>query len=83
MSFLWSNPTEHFPFRYRKKIGPGPKHETNKRADKWDCECEDYFCVCEGIARSNYGQVKKIWTNRKRKKKYNKMYRKWRKRQGR
>lgn len=93
MTFFWSgllpNPRDpgsdespHYPFQRRARLGPGPMGETNARAAKWDCTCEDpYVCVCDGISDETEGQRRVIRTDPKRKQEYNRMYRQWRKRQ--
>lgn len=92
MSFFWNallpNPVDpgedespHYPFKRRARLGPGPMKETNRRAQLWDCQCENYVCVCVGIAEETAGRRRVIRTDPKAKAKYNKMYRQWRKQQ--
>ena len=88
MTYFWNallpNPVDpgadispHYPFKHRAKLGPGPLDETNRRAQKWDCQCDNYKCTCVGISEETQGKTKTIYTDAKRKAAYNKMYRQW------
>lgn len=68
----------HYPFQNKGKLGPGPLGESFARQQDWDCECENYKCVCYGISDETAGLKKTIQTDPKRKAAYNKMYRQWR-----
>jgi hypothetical protein len=87
MTYFWQNPlfqpnpTEHYPFKRRAKIGPGPLQQTNAQVEDWDCACHKYKCVCDGISDETVGRRKVIQTDPDRKRAYNKMYREWRKQQ--
>lgn len=82
MTFFWNNPTEHYPFKRKKKLGPGPMGETNRQAEKWDCETErPYVYVCTGIADDNAGEQRVIRVDPDRKEEYNRLYRDWQKEQ--
>lgn len=74
---LQANPTEMWPFKRKAKLGPGPYKGTLRRRDEWDCQCDNYRCVCYGIAGDVEGKRKLVTTDRAAKKKYNKLYREW------
>jgi hypothetical protein len=70
--------TKHWPFKTKDPLGPGPRGGTNKKADKWDCKCSNYSCICT----NKEGQKKKVKISKSYKKAYNKEYKKWRREQG-
>jgi len=70
--------TKFWPFKTKSKLGPGPRGGENQKADKWDCKCAGYNCVC----KNNEGQTKKVKINKSYKRQYNKEYKKWRREQG-
>jgi hypothetical protein len=67
----------HYPFKRKGRLGPGPMKETNERAAKWDCECEEYVCGCVGISEETEGRTKTVRIDPAKKQAYNKMYREW------
>lgn len=76
------------PFSHRTSIGPGPKGQKNRRANRWRCRCEQVSkneskCVCDGI-RTPKGRVSKarktFAINLQKKRQYAKMWRAWKKR---
>jgi len=81
-------PTKHYPFRKKRKIGPGPKGQTLERADRWSCDCETVghiqTCECKGV-KTKTGRPSKarktVRNDLRKKKKYRKAYKAWKKRQ--
>lgn len=71
--------SKHNPFRWVKKgkpIGVGPRGRKNKKTGNWSCRCAvPYECMCKGPG----GKRKVVTIDRAYKAKYNKIYRKWRK----
>lgn len=74
---LQANPTEHWPFKTKERLGPGPLQGRLYETDDWDCRCEDYRCVCRGISPATRGKRKIVTTDPATKKKYNRLYREW------
>jgi len=72
-----ANPTKHWPFKRKAKLGPGPMKQRNARTDFWDCLCDEYVCTCKGEG----GQNKHFRIDPKVKARYNKIYRAWKKSQ--
>lgn len=80
------------PFKRRDVLGPGPRGQKNVRADDWACKCllsEDRkktVCTCEGISsrttkRDGTPMKKKVKINLAEKRKYQKVYREWKKKE--
>lgn len=74
---LLSERSKHWPFKRKKKLGPGPDVEfgTRKVSQKndWTCKCSNYVCACKGPE----GAKKKVTINKAYKSKYNKRYKAW------
>jgi hypothetical protein len=69
----------HYPFKRKKKLGPAVRGGTNKKAGKWDCDCENdgsqTVCQCDDLTGETDGRIVKIPLSYKRE--YNKDYRAW------
>jgi len=64
---------DHWPYKNKSTLGPGPLKGTNKQADFWDCKCANYRCTCKGPD----GQTKIVKIKKSYKKWYNRLYKKW------
>jgi hypothetical protein len=64
---------EHWPYKNKSTLGPGPLKGTNKQSDFWDCNCSNYRCTCKGPE----GQRKIVKIKKAYKKWYNKLYKAW------
>lgn len=81
----------HQPFKRTGAIGPGPKKRPKLQQEKnWECQkgkstTKHYVQVCTyvGDNRARRGKKVKVKTLKSRKKRYNKLYRKWAKRNAR
>jgi hypothetical protein len=72
----------HQPFKRTRKIGPGPKrHPPVLQVKDWECKKgpKKYtqICVYVGPNKDRRGTKTVNRMNSKKKKKYNKLYRKW------
>lgn len=72
----------HQPFKRTRKIGPGPKrHPPVLQVKEWECrkgkKKYEQICVYVGPNKERRGTVTKNRMNPRKKKKYNKLYRKW------
>jgi len=71
---------KNYPFKYKSKLGPGPRGRTNTKTGYWDCagKCKTSgsgtTCKCKGKG----GEVRTIFTPAGYKKAYQKQYKKWR-----
>ena len=72
-----------WPFANDERNGPGPKGQTNVRADRWRCRCKQVhrdlsICRCEGIRRLKNGKLsrakKTVRINLQRKREYQKKH---------
>ena len=70
---------EHYPFKTKDTLGPGPKGFIHRKADDWDCDGDGkYHQVCVGVKGGKYeGWVKDIWIPPGYKAEYNKIYKQW------
>ena len=69
----FSNPTDHYPFKRKAKIGPGPMNQTLRKAEEWDCTGGSYEYICRGVGEENRGQRKKVKVDPEYKKEYNRI----------
>ena len=85
MAYFWQNPaatlqpnpTDHWPFKERTRLGPGPLKQTLWEADDWACQGKKYQYRCVGISDATEGKTKRVKIDPVRKRVYNKLYRKW------
>lgn len=70
---------DHYPFKRKKKLGPAVRGGTNKKAGKWDCDCENdgtqTICQCDDLTGETDGRIVKIPLSYK--VNYNRDYRAW------
>ncbi len=81
-----------WPFAREDHNGPGPRGQTNTRADRWRCKCRQLHrdlsvCKCDGIRKLKNGKVsrarKTVRINLRKKREYQKrVYRPYLKRTG-
>lgn len=69
--------SDHWPYKVKKRLGPGPRGGKNKRADDWECTCGSYKCTCKGISPETKGQKKTVLIGKEYKKTYNAEYKAW------
>jgi hypothetical protein len=69
---------EHWPYKNKSKLGPGPRGGENSQTDGWNCKCANYKCACKGPE----GKKRTIVIDKGYKKAYNKEYKAWRAKQG-
>jgi len=69
--------SQHYPFKTKAKLGPGPRGGTNRRANKWQCTCGNYVCTCKGVGGETKGQTKQVVIGQGYKRDYNKEYKSW------
>ena len=67
----------HYPFKRKAKLGPGPRKGTLKKANRWDCTCNNYVCSCKGAGDMS-GRTKRVDIDKGYKASYNAEYRAWR-----
>ncbi len=70
--------SKHYPYKNKKKLGPGPRGGTNAEVPFWKCTCSNYSCKCKG----KEGRTKTVVIDKGYKKAYNKEYKAWRRKQG-
>lgn len=71
---LQEKDSDHWPFKRKAHLGPGPKKGHNQRTDDWECVCSDYECDCEDKLT---GETKRIKIDKGYKAAYNKLYKQW------
>jgi hypothetical protein len=65
----------HNPFKYKSKLGPGPRGGKNSKSDEWTCKKSGKYSQ---ICRHSSGYKKRITIDPGYKSAYNKEYRSWR-----
>jgi invasion protein IalB len=77
-------PTDYWPFKNRKTIGPGPKGRVTERKDKWACKCERVSkkqSVCKCVSRitkpGKRPRRKTVRIDLEKKRKYGKLWRRY------
>jgi hypothetical protein len=64
---------QHWPYKSKSKLGPGPRGGTNAQTDDWNCSCSNYSCNCKGPD----GRKKRVVIDKGYKSAYNREYKSW------
>ena len=72
---LQEKQSDHWPYKNKSHLGPGPKGGEHEQADDWECVCSDYECDCEDKLS---GETKRVKIKKPYKKRYNALYKAWR-----
>jgi hypothetical protein len=68
-----------YPFKRKKKLGPGPFNRLHKSRQKhpFDCSCGNYKCTCKRSTPAGGTETKKVKIDKGYKRMYNKKYKAW------
>ena len=80
--------SKHFPFKRSANLGKGPLNQYHDETKCWKCKCGNIYstgCRCIGTGKSQdckKGEVRQVSVDKPAKQAYNRLYHKWRAKQG-